>query len=203
MFNFKWQPTSHRMKFRELGKGQMVNHLEFHKYLSDKSEMFSSLQQYCEKMKTNVFRMTPITFFVKVDLSKHNAIRNSTQEFSAIFNMLEKSKKYARKVESAKFSEGELELSKLAFNAKLGKSKSSKKNNEKGTKFKTFNFQKRPNAHFTQYEMPLSHFTGHNFWILKATNLNRGRGIHVFKDIESLNKLIEEYCKGIERCIVS
>jgi len=28
--------------------------------------------------------------------------------------------------------------------------------------------------------MPVSHFTGHNFWILKATHLNRGRGIHVF-----------------------
>ena len=45
VFNFKWQPTSHRMKFRELGKGraikQMVNHLEFHKYLSEKSELLN------------------------------------------------------------------------------------------------------------------------------------------------------------------
>lgn len=45
VFNFKWQPTSHRMKFRELGKGrgvrQIVNHLEFHKYLSEKSELLN------------------------------------------------------------------------------------------------------------------------------------------------------------------
>ena len=44
--------------------------------------------------------------------------------------------------------------------------------------------------------MPLSHFSGKNFWILKATNLNRGRGIHVFRDIQTLNKLIDCYCKG-------
>ena len=50
VFNFKWQPTSHRMKFREIGRGnmltQVVNHLEFHKYLSVKSELFDCLQQY-------------------------------------------------------------------------------------------------------------------------------------------------------------
>ena len=40
VFNFKWQPVSHRLKFRELshkspGK-QIVNHFECHKYLSEK-----------------------------------------------------------------------------------------------------------------------------------------------------------------------
>ena len=48
-------------------------------------------------------------------------------------------------------------------------------------------------THFTKHEMPLCHFTGHNFWLLKPTNLNRGRGIHVFSDLKSLRKLIEEY----------
>lgn len=68
------------------------------------------------------------------------------------------------------------------------------------TKFKTFNFQKHGNAQFTKYEMPLSHFAGQNFWIMKATNLNRGRGIHVFNDLKSLKKLIEDYCKGVDKC---
>jgi len=47
-------------------------------------------------------------------------------------------------------------------------------------------FKNRANSQFTKYEMPLSHFSGYNFWILKVTNLNRGRGIHVFKDVKSL-----------------
>lgn len=46
VFNFKWQPVSYRMKFRDLtykppGNKQIVNHFEFHKYLSEKSELFS------------------------------------------------------------------------------------------------------------------------------------------------------------------
>ena len=81
--------------------------------------------------------------------------------------------------------------------AKGGKSKADK--NSGTTKFKTFNFSKHSASHFTKFEMPVSHFAGQNFWILKATNLNRGRGIHVFRDLKSLKKLIEDYCKGADR----
>lgn len=61
------------------------------------------------------------------------------------------------------------------------------------TKFKTFNFEKR---NFTKYTCPLSHFQGYNLWLLKPTHLNRGRGIHVFRDLEDLNRLIKEYTLG-------
>ena len=42
----------------------------------------------------------------------------------------------------------------------------------------------------------MSHFDGHNLWLLKPTHLNRGRGIHVFRDLATLHKLIKEYCSG-------
>jgi len=61
------------------------------------------------------------------------------------------------------------------------------------TKFKTFNFEKRTT---TKYSMPVCHFEGYNLWLLKPTHLNRGRGIHVFRDLDSLHKLIREYCQG-------
>lgn len=61
------------------------------------------------------------------------------------------------------------------------------------TKFKTFNFDKRSSTKMT---MPICHYEGYNLWLLKPTHLNRGRGIHVFRDLESLHKLIKEYCKG-------
>lgn len=32
--------------------------------------------------------------------------------------------------------------------------------------------------------------------MLKPTHLNRGRGIHVFRDLPTLHKLIKEYCTG-------
>ena len=67
------------------------------------------------------------------------------------------------------------------------------KDNSKSTKFKQFNFEKR---NFTKLTCPLSHFDGYNLWLLKPTHLNRGRGIHVFKDLPTLHKLIREYCIG-------
>lgn len=64
-------------------------------------------------------------------------------------------------------------------------------NNNKVTKFKTFNFEKRTS---TKYICPMSHFNGYNLWLLKPTHLNRGRGIHVFRDLDDLHKLVKEYC---------
>ena len=46
--------------------------------------------------------------------------------------------------------------------------------------------------------MPLCHFDFYNLWILKPTHLNRGRGIHVFRDMETCHKLIKQYCQGKE-----
>lgn len=66
------------------------------------------------------------------------------------------------------------------------------------TKFKQFNFDKRGSQQHTKITMPLSHYEGYNLWLLKATHLNRGRGIHVFNSLEELKKLIKEYCVGKE-----
>ena len=49
--------------------------------------------------------------------------------------------------------------------------------------------------------MPLCHFDSFNLWLLKPTHLNRGRGIHVFRDLETLHKLIKQYCIGKEESI--
>ena len=46
--------------------------------------------------------------------------------------------------------------------------------------------------------MPKCHFDGFNLWLLKPTHLNRGRGIHVFRDLDTLNRLIKQYCTGKE-----
>lgn len=47
--------------------------------------------------------------------------------------------------------------------------------------------------------MPMCHFDSYNLWLLKPTHLNRGRGIHVFNDLETLHKLIKQYCQGREQ----
>lgn len=39
-------------------------------------------------------------------------------------------------------------------------------------------------------------------WLLKPTFLNRGRGIHVFNSLQSLEKLIADYTAGFEEKIL-
>jgi len=45
----------------------------------------------------------------------------------------------------------------------------------------------------TRYVMPYCHFVGGNYWILKTTYQNRGIGIHVFRCLEQLNKILQNY----------
>lgn len=69
------------------------------------------------------------------------------------------------------------------------------KDSKNSTKFKAFNFERKT---YTKFTLPHCHFEGYNLWILKPTHLNRGRGIHVFRDLKSLHKLIIKYCTGVE-----
>lgn len=58
-----------------------------------------------------------------------------------------------------------------------------KKEQKGNTKIRAFNFERKK---FQKYSMPLCHFDSFNLWLLKPTHLNRGRGIHVFNDLETL-----------------
>ena len=41
-------------------------------------------------------------------------------------------------------------------------------------------------------KIPSSHLYKNNLWLLKVTNLNRGRGIYVFNSIDQLISLIND-----------
>lgn len=41
-------------------------------------------------------------------------------------------------------------------------------------------------------------FAGHNLWVLKPNDFNRGRGVHIFNTLEQLKKLIVDYTLGVE-----
>ncbi len=47
--------------------------------------------------------------------------------------------------------------------------------------------------------MPFCHFSGYNMWILKATKLNQGQGIHVCNSLPQVKQLIQKYCEGISK----
>lgn len=56
----------------------------------------------------------------------------------------------------------------------------------------------KPKKIYAKYAMPNSHFEGHNLWVLKPSCLNRGRGVHIFKDLNFLKQKIQEYSQEPE-----
>lgn len=148
-FNFKWQPVSFRMKFRELNTKskahkQIVNHFEYHKYLSEKSELFLSLQNHCEFIKSNVFDMMPLQFFIKIDPNVPNAMNNALATFHSVFNMIEESKQIFENINATRDIHSDQIIDESMLNTNLIKSDNlgiyGKSTNP--TKFKSFNFQK-------------------------------------------------------------
>lgn len=54
-------------------------------------------------------------------------------------------------------------------------------------------YDKAVSSQYTRFTMPVSHFAGHNMWLLKPAGFNRGRGIHVFCELEKLQNLLASY----------
>lgn len=46
---------------------------------------------------------------------------------------------------------------------------------------------------YTCYTLNENMFDGKNFWMIKPTDFNRGRGVQVFNSLEQFKKLIVEY----------
>jgi hypothetical protein len=55
----------------------------------------------------------------------------------------------------------------------------------------------RLNYNYCKPMMNPTHFDYQNLWLLKPIDLNRGRGIHVFNNLERLFELVKEMSSGI------
>ena len=51
---------------------------------------------------------------------------------------------------------------------------------------------------YQKWTLSDSMFSGHNLWVVKPNDFNRGRGVHIFKTLEQLKKLILEYTNRTE-----
>ena len=68
----------------------MVNHFEGQSQISEKDNLISNLQKYCEVEKKNVFSFHPVTFIIDLE-SKHYQLE--LDRFNTYFGVLEKFKK--------------------------------------------------------------------------------------------------------------
>ena len=152
-----------------------MNHFEYHKELSRKTNLFENMKAFSDLIQENVFNYLPITFCITISPDSTSAnLHAELKDFLAFYNALEANKDKVSPIYA-------------------GIDKSVHK------PFKGFTnvpiiYEKRE-ATYTRYRMPLTHFIGHNMWLLKPTNLNRGRDIHIFQSLAELKRLLLEYNK--------
>lgn len=179
IFNFKWQQTNLCIDFGSLSSiekiPQIVNHFEFHSALSNKINMFVNLFEYCEENKINIFKYVPFTILINEGVN--------TDNFEKFFNVIND---YITPYEEL-------------VNDNLRK----KKKKSMGGKIyysDYFNLCKGESriGENTKIMIPPTHYIGKNFWVIKASNLNRGQCIRIADSSAKALSIIKTYNQGIK-----
>ena len=126
--------------------------------------MFDNLKHYWQVIKTNIFDLVPVTFYVEVDTSWSNGINASLSEFNSVFNIFAKHSELFSNLHKVNDNE-EIILEEKWLNIDLDFIGV----NSGGLEMMNKNYYNYPSGNSTLYskvQMPLSHYTGSNFWIL-------------------------------------
>ena len=185
LFNFKWQSSNSCIDFNRLSSvesiPQMVNHFEFHSSISNKSNMFLNLFQYCESNNINIWKYVPLTIFISPDNENEkyfdnlfDSINNYIVNYKDIKTTIDKEKKYEKYSKLFKTMQCQI----------FGRRKDLPKDRwMMGSK--------------TPLQIPDTHYEGKNLWVLKASNLNRGQCIRLLDSKEKFHEIIKDWSQGI------
>ena len=150
LFNFKWAPFSKGIRFDYLsshGQKKLVNHFEYHDQITEKDNLYFNMARFYDTQRKNVFSYLPVTFVFDLSSSQSNT---EIERFQTYFNILEKHKSETPDYRLALINK---ELSHhLQFPSAKSKS-------------------------YMKYTLCNNMFEGSNYWLIKPTDLNRGRGV--------------------------
>ena len=173
LYNFKWKEViNNNDEFLELSskKTQIINHFEFHSCLSNKSNLFYNFAKYCEDINIDIFQYVPFTIIL--DIMNFSMFYSYRKNFKQVFDNIEN----------------------FIFNSK---SISHKIFDRRKIPYKTLFPMKDPKFGLKLYcEINNSHYDGKNLWIVKAPNLNRGRGVKIFNNYNDIISYIKKITEG-------
>ena len=167
--NLIWTPLSCQIDFPQHSVSeitQYVNHFEFHNELTNKANSFVNLFRYCEFNDIDLFSFYPLTI-----------ILSPIEDY--LISQIEGFKKCYRDIPNLI-------------------------NTEKNEKFleKKFyinyfyvNLSKKIGS-LQKVKIPKTHYNGKNLWVIKRTNLNRGRQIKVLSNLDDIQKEINTMLDG-------
>ncbi len=140
-----------------------------------------------------MFNFLPITFYVEINPQKPSGqLASAIHNFELFYKVLEENRTYIAGIHA---NPKLLQSPPKSDNVSSANSNKGLRLEKPPTRLLPVTYDKRGTPQYTRYTMPLCHFEGHNMWLLKPTCLNRGRGIHVFRELETLKELIIRYCQ--------
>ena len=120
--------------------------------------MFDNLKHYWQQIKTNIFDIVPVTFYIEVDTSWSNGINASLSEFNSIFNIFSKHSELFSKIHDVKEGE-ELKIEDNMLNLDLDLIGSNQGALDMLNKI-YYNYPSGNSTLYSKVQMPLSHYTG-------------------------------------------
>ena len=192
LFNFKWQTSTLCIDYKNLSSiesiPQIVNHFEYHNTISNKSNLFLNLFEYCENNNINIWKYVPFTVFI-------NPNNENEKNFDILYDNI------------SKYIINHNDIDKTLNINKKPKEKE-KEDNYYSNLFRTMEckvFGRRKDVpkdtwmmgSRTPIQISDNHYDGKNLWVLKASNLNRGQCIRLLDSKELFHEIIKEWRQGI------
>ena len=173
LFNFKWKEVINcNDEFLELNKKkkQIINHFQYHSSLSNKYNMFYNFAIYCEENNMNIFKYLPFT--IVIDINNSSLFYSYRKSFKKIFDNIENYIFDSKSINDKIFDRRKIPYQSYFpwYNPKFG--------------LKLY------------CEISNSHYAGKNLWIVKAPNLNRGRGVKIFNNYNDIISYIKKVGEG-------
>ena len=173
LFNFKWKEVIIcNDEFLELNKKkkQIINHFQYHSSLSNKYNMFYNFAIYCEENNMNIFKYLPFT--IVIDINNSSLFYSYRKSFKKIFDNIENYIFDSKSINDKIFDRRKIPYQSYFpwYNTKFG--------------LKLY------------CEISNSHYAGKNLWIVKAPNLNRGRGVKIFNNYNDIISYIKKVGEG-------
>ena len=158
--NLLWTPLSNQINYsfhKTIDEFHIINHFEYQNELSNKRNIFINLLKYSEINNVNLFSFYPLTIILPLNNDNFNtAIENFKKCYFDLPNLVEDPEN---------------------------------KNTNFLDKYYRNYFHVKSNLKLGSIQkliIPKSHYARKNLWLIKRINLNRGRQIKIFNNLEEL-----------------
>ena len=172
--NLIWTPLSCQINFAQHAVSeitQYVNHFEFHSELTNKANTFINLFRYCEFNDIDLFSFYPLTIILS---SNQDYLQTQIEGFKRCYQDIPNLINYSSEKDN------------------------NNHNNLVNKYYINYFFVNlsRKIGSLQKMKIPQSYYIGKNLWVLKRTNLNRGRQMKVLSNIDEIIKEINLMFEG-------